>query len=204
MGQARSSATFPGPGHRTRGGRPELIDVSGFERIDPNLPGEKGDLAREARAYLLAHEWCGGVREVYLAEEYGATVLLSEVDPLSPDADSQVWVITGDAPIAYMDVESCPNAVAALCEYVICVFIWADDTLNGAEAGDRIQLHGHNSFRPLAGRTDAEALQPFIFGMAKALLERTDVPVTNPSAIEPLQDIVRATKQRLDRVYRNR
>lgn len=116
----------------------EIIDqVGGFEEIESlNPAGEDAalhELSKEAKGYLLRHEWCKSILSGWLAvgwEELVA-VFLFEIEPSSSMADTYVWVVVGDIPPAYIDVESAHSPKEALESYVLIMQDWVDTVLQG-------------------------------------------------------------------------
>ena len=102
------------------------MNYDGLIKIE-DLPGSDATdaeglvkLAREAESFVLWHRWCGGIRQGYLDFDwYGILALFYfEIEPASPEADDRLWVVVGDAPPAYLDLESCPTETAAIEGYV--------------------------------------------------------------------------------------
>ena len=58
---------------------------------------------REARAFLLSHKWCFGIREMSFGAGLGrvVSVFLAQLDPIPTGVDEWLWVIVGDVPPAY-------------------------------------------------------------------------------------------------------
>lgn len=69
---------------------------------------EYGKLVEEARFYLSSYKWCREIKRQWLALncENLLTVFLFEIIPNSQNADDYVWVVVGDLPSAYIDIES--------------------------------------------------------------------------------------------------
>jgi len=59
------------------------------------------ELGQEVEDFLVWHQWWGAVRQGYL--DYGLYGILAlfcfEIDPDSPNADDNLWVIVGDVPL---------------------------------------------------------------------------------------------------------
>lgn len=96
-------------------------------------------LGQEAENFLMWHQWCGAVRQGYLDYDwYGILALFYfEIEPASPNADNNLWVIVGDVPPAYLDLESCPTATAAIEGYVYELQRWVD-AVNAEELVDEL------------------------------------------------------------------
>lgn len=122
----------------------EIIgQIDDFEEIESLNPmGEDAalhKLSKEAEGYLLRHEWCKSILSGWLSigwEELVA-IFLFEIEPSSSSmADTYVWVVVGDIPPAYIDVESAHNPKDALESYVLIMQDWVDTVLQGKSVED--------------------------------------------------------------------
>jgi hypothetical protein len=86
------------------------MKVESFQRF-PELVGEDSEdttllteMAREARAYISAFDWCPPVRAIYLAYGVGGVVgvFLFKFSKKIQGSDDTLWVIVGDLPSAYL------------------------------------------------------------------------------------------------------
>ncbi|WFB64871.1 hypothetical protein PZ892_06590 [Sphingobacterium sp. WM] len=109
-----------------------LIDIS--KENDESL----NNLSLEAKSYLLRHTWCkdilSGWLAVYWEEILG--VFLFEIEPAVSGVDKYVWIVVGDIPPAYIDVESGGDPQGALESYVAIMRDWVDTVLDGESVED--------------------------------------------------------------------
>jgi hypothetical protein len=82
----------------------------------------------EAKAFLLTHAWCVGIRNEYFGIGVGGVfaVFLFEIVPVGEDVDGLVWVVVGDVPSAYLSVRHCGDPASALAGYVAEMRAWVD------------------------------------------------------------------------------
>lgn len=94
---------------------------------DDEETGRLRALVDEAERYLAGQRWCGAVRERWLGLGVGGVVdvALLRIDPLE-DADEWLWVVVGDVPPLYLDVDELPDAGAALEAYIALRREWVD------------------------------------------------------------------------------
>jgi hypothetical protein len=147
-----------------------LIDVSGFERIDLDSDSPKGELGREARDYLMTHQWCWHVSELFVAADYGAVVLLAEFKPFVAPVGHEVWIITGDLPLSYMGVKSCETALEALGVYCALTLTWIQKTTKKANTKHCIKLTSHGDLGLLESVEDARSCIPTLTEVAGRLI----------------------------------
>jgi hypothetical protein len=90
------------------------------------------DVAR-AREFLLSHKWCEAVQDVYFGIAVPGVVFvgLADIAPLGK-ADSQLWVLVGDVPPAYLVTDDLPNPALALQAYLDHMEAW----VRAVEAGE--------------------------------------------------------------------
>ncbi len=84
------------------------------------------DLSKEATSYLLSYEWCSEVVDGWLAISWGYIlgVFLYKIKSKYPEVDEYVWMVVGDIPPAYIDIESANNPEEALRSYVGIMGDW--------------------------------------------------------------------------------
>lgn len=76
------------------------------------------ELAHEVRSYLEHHSWCEQVHDVWFADGFRyAAVFYAKIAPLG-GADPEMFVIVGDIPPLYIDLDGCDSAQEALEIYV--------------------------------------------------------------------------------------
>ena len=109
------------------------------------------ELCKEATAFLNSFEWCRSIKECYLCNGVGPVfgVFYFEIDPSGPDVDDAVWVIVGDIPPAYMDVENCKTGADAVEAYIYCMREWTAAVLAGEPTDDLIPVLKRSSQAPI-------------------------------------------------------
>ncbi len=63
-------------------------------------------------------------------------VFFFEIIPASMDADDRVWIIVGDLPSAYIDIESAANATEAIQAYTEIMDDWVQCVKKGLSTED--------------------------------------------------------------------
>lgn len=109
-------------------------DILGLSEKDRNVYG----LSVEAKNYLLRHQWCKSILSGWLAVYWEGVlgVFLFEIEPSGSGVDEYVWIVVGDIPPAYVDVESGENSREVLESYVAIMRDWADTVLKGESVED--------------------------------------------------------------------
>ncbi len=106
-------------------------------------------LAAEVRSYLESHHWCEKVERVYFVDGFRyAAVFYAEIIPHAP-ADSAMFVIVGDIPPLYIDLESCSSASEALEAYIDLMLQICDAFDSGADLSKLPPLQERLSWRYL-------------------------------------------------------
>lgn len=96
-------------------------------------------LSEEAQKYLRSFNWCNKILNGWLAESWGYMLCLFyfEIEPdTESEADDHVWIIVGDLPPAYIDIESAHNEWEAVDVYVYLMKDWIDHAKNGKSVKD--------------------------------------------------------------------
>lgn len=109
-------------------------DIHKLSEEDKNLYG----LSVKAKNYLLRHQWCKSILSGWLAVYWEGVlgVFLFEIEPSGSGVDEYVWIVVGDIPPAYVDVESGENSREVLEGYVAIMRDWADTVLKGESVED--------------------------------------------------------------------
>ena len=120
---------------------PDLKTVVPWEKFIASKPDDWPDmidLHDRARRYLESRSWCGKIEREYVGIiRVGIIgVFLFEIEPTRHDVDAWVWVIVGDLPSAYITVDQCPTAAAALDGYMGAMEEW----VAAAESGRRWRI----------------------------------------------------------------
>lgn len=101
-----------------------------------------GAFARQAERFLKAQRWCQAIVRGYIDRAWEGIlgVFFFEITPRTPDADSTVWVITGDLPPAYICNDNKTGA-EALDGYVREMQRWVDAVRSGRGVEDLIPVN---------------------------------------------------------------
>lgn len=89
-------------------------------------------LAEMATEYLKAQTWC----EQILKQFYCATwndlfgIFYFEIAPSTINVDKNVWIVVGDVPPAYIDIESAQNECEVIESYIYIMRNWVDAVEN--------------------------------------------------------------------------
>lgn len=103
---------------------------------------EEVDLAAEARQFLSSHPWCVSVQRVamrFTIPEYLGVFLCTFI-PREPEVDTQLWVVVGDLPSAYLAYEETHTWQDALAGYVGEMRRWIEAVRTGASLDDVIPV----------------------------------------------------------------
>ncbi len=90
-------------------------------------------LEKEAKEYLLSHNWCDEILDGWLAVSFEdiLCIFLYHIRSSNINVDEYVWMVVGDIPPAYIDIESADNAKNVLKEYVDLMSDWVSCVENG-------------------------------------------------------------------------
>ena len=97
---------------------------------------------------------------IYLAADCVEVVFLAEIGSRTPGVDPQVWVITGDVPLSYIDIQSSKSPLEALGLYCVLTCTWIEKTLGRENTDDCIVLTEHGSFDRLRTADEAKSCIP--------------------------------------------
>lgn len=86
------------------------------------------NLSKEAESFLLSHGWCDSIIEGWLAESWGyiLCVFLFKIESENTEVDDYVWIVVGDIPSAYIDIESAEDSDDVLQCYVDIMSDWVE------------------------------------------------------------------------------
>ena len=113
-----------------------VIDTSKMTPINnikpDNDPMGLYAFTKESTKYLSGHSWCLGIKAGFLSIGYEGilAVFYYMIEPISAKVDSNLWVIVGDIPPAYLVVDISPNGACALKNYVIEMRKWVHAAKN--------------------------------------------------------------------------
>ena len=85
-------------------------------------------LAKKAENYLLSHPWCNSIENGWLAVSWGyiMCVFLFKITSDEEEVDDYVWMVVGDLPYVYVDIESATEPKEVLECYVDILSDWVD------------------------------------------------------------------------------
>ena len=172
-----------------------MIDETNFERVDLDGVGRMSDLAREAKCYLLSHEWCWHVFDVYLSADYGGVVFLANIKPFVAPVGRQIWVVSGELPIAYVDTRACRTPVEALAVYCVSAAVWVSKTLKGKPTKVAIKLHRHGDLAQVASEGDLRsAIEALAVVTDRLVSDEASFLSLSPGLQDELKDVRRGTR----------
>ncbi len=82
----------------------------------------------ESENYLLSHPWCERIEGGWLAISWGniLCVFLHKIISKNQEVDDYVWMVVGDIPPAYIDIESAKDPLEVLECYVGIMSDWVE------------------------------------------------------------------------------
>ena len=118
-----------------------MIEISKIKKYKDKIDylDEVLSLSIEAHNYLLSFNWCNQILNGWLVKEWGYIVCIFyfEIEPHeNSGADNFVWVIVGDIPPAYIDIQSAKNACEVLGIYVQLMEEWIFKVKCGESVSD--------------------------------------------------------------------
>lgn len=116
----------------------ELLDVNNISRSEIEEQEEVKKLSDEAVRYLRGQTWCKEVQQGWIGEEWGGilSVFLFKILPSDEGIDDYVWVVVGDIPPAYIDIESSESVDEVLEGYVYIMSEWVKRVEKGRSVDD--------------------------------------------------------------------
>ena len=132
-----------------------LDAMLGDEELDTKLLQQ---MAQEAVTYVRSFLWCIELHEQYFGDGIGGVValFLFRVTIRGSEDPEWIWVIVGDIPSAYMEVEPSYSPRAALLRYIEGVEEWLAAPEEERASGDLIPIEvppGAESIDMLRRRT---------------------------------------------------
>lgn len=106
----------------------KLVPLSQIKGDDAEDTALLRQMADEATRYLKSHKWCPDISHAYLGFGIGGVVavFLFEFSMATRGVDSQLWVVVGDLPSAYLVTDKACNARLALELYCDLMDAWAN------------------------------------------------------------------------------
>lgn len=105
------------------------VDTTDMLPIIDIVDVELNRLASEATTFLQGHQWCKRVISGWNDRAWNdhVAVFYFKIEPTPVSrADSDVWVIVGDIPPAYIRTKGCENGIQALRAYVEDMKDWVE------------------------------------------------------------------------------
>jgi hypothetical protein len=99
-------------------------------------------MADEAARYVRSFKWCIDLHEQYFGDGYGGivAVFLLRATIRKFENPKWIWVVVGDMPSAYMELELAPTPRAALLRYIEGVEEWLAASEDERASGDLIPI----------------------------------------------------------------
>ena len=91
-------------------------------------------LSVEAQRYLTSFTWCDKILNGWLVKDWGymLCIFYFEINPAyGSGADNFVWIVVGDIPPAYIDIQSATNKLEVLEIYVNLMEEWISNVEQG-------------------------------------------------------------------------
>ncbi len=116
-----------------------MIPVTGVCTLDQMRGDDEQDqhlllrMAGQARTYLSSFAWCRAVKAQYFGDGYGGVVAVFffHIEPARADVEEWLWVLVGDLPWAYIDIESTTLPSQVLERYVEGAIRWVEYAKSG-------------------------------------------------------------------------
>jgi hypothetical protein len=100
---------------------------------------EVSSLSIEAQRYLMSFQWCKKIINGWLAKDWGymLCIFYFEIEPAkNSEADNFVWIVVGDIPSAYIDIESAKDELEVLKVYTFLMNEWIRNVKQGKSVED--------------------------------------------------------------------
>lgn len=111
-----------------------MIKINEIQESNIEYKSEVIELSKEAEQYLSSLNWCKKIIEGCVVKEWGyiLAIFYFKIEPsINSNADNFVWVIVGDLPPAYIDIQSAKNEYEALNSYVFLMEDWINHAKKG-------------------------------------------------------------------------
>lgn len=115
----------------------KLTPIQYLKSIDIEYKEDYIIFSDEAFNYLAGQNWCQEILDYWFFNGWGGifSIFLFKIAP-SNNADEFVWIVTGDLPIAYIDIESAPTGNCAAKVYTNIMSEWIHAVKNGEDLDD--------------------------------------------------------------------
>jgi hypothetical protein len=117
-----------------------LSEMTGDSDADTELLKE---MAAEARAFILAFDWCMSIQDAYFGCGIGGVVgvFFFRIVPALEEVDDSVWVVVGDIPPAYLVADESRTPGEALRNYIDAMREWVVAAESGRYVEDLIPVN---------------------------------------------------------------
>jgi len=129
-----------------------MLDTSTFQifaKPDDDVEEETvrlAALAQDARVFVQSHAWAPPIDDLLLAFGIGGVIGLylvrfeHGVVSGEGEGDREIWVVVGDLPSIYFEVEGSETPAAALETYCRIAQAWADAVLAGGDLSEEFPI----------------------------------------------------------------
>ena len=106
----------------------QLNSFESFEALDHQGDIKLEEFCNQGKNYIERYTWCEGVNNAWLAYylEGIFAINIFEVSSSNPNVDKYIWILTGDLPPAYIDIESASFPLEVLSAYIEIMQDWVD------------------------------------------------------------------------------
>jgi hypothetical protein len=120
-----------------------MLDLSTMRPIEQLESPAVLKLADEAQRFLTQQRWCKNITAGHLAWALTppVAVFYFRVIPVRPEIDSELWVIVGDLPPAYIVCDNATNWQEALDAYGVEMQKWVDAVRAGNSVDNLIPVN---------------------------------------------------------------
>ena len=110
-----------------------MVNISDLASFDLAYVDELIASSKYALKFIDSQKWCKQVIDVKFDRGWGyiMSVFFLTIDPTHKEIPEHLWVIVGDLPPAYIDVEDNPNGACAINGYVMEMEKWVHNVLRG-------------------------------------------------------------------------
>ncbi len=110
----------------------QLDDFEKFDELEFEDDEKLEIYCKESINYIQRHTWCEGINNAWLAYylEGIFAICIFEVISSNSNVDKYVWVLTGDLPPAYIDIDSAQNPLEVLSCYIDIMQDWVETVKN--------------------------------------------------------------------------
>lgn len=166
------------------------LGLSGLENVDEFIT-----LANEAERFLKSQKWCKNILRGMFDRGWCHIigVFYFSIEPTDKHIPNAIWVIVGDLPSAYIDVEDNPNGACAIDAYVMEIQKWIDYVIEGKPVEDLIPIRAPKTkeyAKILQSRIDVvkNEILANLNNEIKSGLTRIGIPYYEQYCIKPVRE----------------